>query len=132
MGFEVGEKVSGHVRLQPREVPPGINPEARDPGVFVGITSAVVPDEGDPFGQIFHARAHGNVFPLRINIPKGFAGLTQASAILIDQILAWDNSLFRQEIGMLPEYLIEEVKAALKDFLDLWNFYTVHGHKVKF
>lgn len=61
----------------------------------------------------------GDAFPLRINIPADIAGLTQTSDILIDQILAWDNSLFRQELGMLPENLIEKVKAALADFLDL-------------
>ncbi len=60
-----------------------------------------------------------DVFPLRVQIPKGVAGLTQASDILIDQLLAWDNSLFRREIGTLPESLIQEVKAAMKDFLDL-------------
>lgn len=61
----------------------------------------------------------GDVFPLRVRIPQGIAGLTQQSDILIDQILAWDNKLFRQEIGILPESLAEEVKAALNDFLDL-------------
>ncbi len=60
-----------------------------------------------------------DVFPLRIKIPQGVAGLSHASDVLVDQILAWDNSLFRRELGMLPEDLIEEVKAALKDFLDL-------------
>lgn len=61
----------------------------------------------------------GDAFPLRVKIPKGTAGLTHASEILIDQILAWDNTLFRQELGELPDALIEEVKAALLDFLDL-------------
>ncbi len=59
-----------------------------------------------------------DAFPLRVRIPHGVAGLTHPSDILIDQILAWDNSLFRQELGVLPEGLIETVKAALKDFLD--------------
>jgi len=60
-----------------------------------------------------------NAFPLRINIPKGTAGLMHSSDIIIDQILAWDNSLFRSEIGVLPDLLIDEVKTALLDFLDL-------------
>jgi mRNA interferase MazF len=63
----------------------------------------------------------GDAFPLRIKIPQGIAGLTKPSEVIIDQILAWDNSLFRQELGVLPESLIEEVKIALKDFLDLDN-----------
>jgi len=61
----------------------------------------------------------GDAFPLRVRIPQDFAGLAQTSDILVDQILAWDNDLFRQEIGALPEHLIDEVKTALKDFLDL-------------
>lgn len=61
----------------------------------------------------------GDIFPLRVKVPQGTAGLASPSDILIDQILAWDNSLFRQELGVLPEFLIEEVKAALIDFLDL-------------
>ena len=59
------------------------------------------------------------VFPLRIRIPKQTAGLHKDSDIIIDQILAWDNSLFQKEIGLLPERLIEETKSALKNFLDL-------------
>ncbi len=61
----------------------------------------------------------GDTFPLRVTIPADTAGLTHTSDILIDQILAWDNNLFRQELGMLPENLIEQVKMALIDFLDL-------------
>src|SRR5258708_6461279 len=37
---------------------------------------------------------HGNVFPLRVRIPRDVAGIAVASDILIDQILAWDNRLF--------------------------------------
>jgi len=72
--------------------------------VVIPITSKITP---------------GNAFPLRVTIPKDIAGLVHASDLLIDQILAWDNTLFRQEMGALPEYLIEEVKAAIMDFLDL-------------
>jgi len=61
----------------------------------------------------------GNTFPLRVHIPQGVAGLSHPTDLLIDQVLAWDNSLFRQEMGVLPEYLIDDVKAALVDFLDL-------------
>jgi mRNA interferase MazF len=60
-----------------------------------------------------------DAFPLRVRIPKGICGLEADSDILVDQILAWDNSLFRKELGILPEALIERVKAALKDFLDI-------------
>jgi mRNA interferase MazF len=60
-----------------------------------------------------------DAFPLRVRIPKGTCGLGRESDVLVDQILAWDNSLFRKELGVLPEALVERVVAALKDFLDL-------------
>jgi mRNA interferase MazF len=60
-----------------------------------------------------------DAFPLRVHIPKGTCGLERESEILVDQILAWDNSLFHKELGMLPEALIEHVIRALRDFLDI-------------
>ena len=60
-----------------------------------------------------------DAFPLRIRIPKGTCGLERDSEALVDQILAWDNSLFHKELGMLPEALVERVIAALRDFLDI-------------
>jgi mRNA interferase MazF len=57
--------------------------------------------------------------PLRVRIPKGTCGLKRNSEILVDQILAWDNSLFQKELGLLPEALIEKVTSALRDFLDI-------------
>lgn len=60
-----------------------------------------------------------DAFPLRVRIPKGTCGLERDSEVLVDQILAWDNSLFYKELGMLPEALIEKVTAALRDFLDI-------------
>jgi mRNA interferase MazF len=61
----------------------------------------------------------GDAFPLRVRIPRGTCSLESDSDVLVDQILAWDNSLFRRELGLLPEALIESIKAALRDFLDL-------------
>ena len=58
-------------------------------------------------------------FPLRVRIPKGTCGLERDSEALVDQILAWDNSLFQKELGLLPEALIEKVTSALRDFLDI-------------
>ncbi len=63
--------------------------------------------------------APGDAFPLRVRIPRGTCGLESDSDVLVDQILAWDNSLFRRELGLLPEALIENIKTALRDFLDL-------------
>ena len=64
-------------------------------------------------------RTASDAFPLRVRIPAGTCGLESDSDVLVDQILAWDNSMFRRELGILPEALIENIKAALRDFLDL-------------
>lgn len=58
-------------------------------------------------------------WPLRVRIEAGFCGLTKDSDLLIDQILAWDNSLFVSHIGELPEVLIKKTKLAIIEFLDL-------------
>jgi len=60
-----------------------------------------------------------DAFPLRVRIAAGTSGLERDSDILVDQILAWDNSLFRKELGLLPEGLRDLVRRALADFLDL-------------
>ena len=60
-----------------------------------------------------------DAFPLRVRIPMGTCGLERDSDVLVDQILAWDNSLFHKELGLLPDGLIEQVTAAVKDFLDI-------------
>ena len=60
-----------------------------------------------------------DAYPLRVRIPAGTCGISQDSDTIIDQILDWDNSLFRRELGLLPEALQEQVKQALSNFLDL-------------
>lgn len=60
-----------------------------------------------------------DAYPLRVRIPKGVCDLKQESDVLIDQILAWDNSLFRKDLGILPEAIQQEIARALLDFLDL-------------
>src|SRR4051812_2350787 len=47
----------------------------------------------------------GDAFPLRVRIPAHTCRLSQTSEILVDQILAWDNALFREDLGELPEAL---------------------------
>ena len=61
----------------------------------------------------------GNGFPLRVRVPKGTCGLKRDSDVLVDQILSWDNSLFRRDLGIVPDALQLDVKAALREFLDL-------------
>lgn len=61
----------------------------------------------------------GNAFPLRVPVPAGVCDLARDSEVLVDQILAWDNELFRTDLGLLPEALQLEVRRALLEFLDL-------------
>ncbi len=61
----------------------------------------------------------GATFPVRVRIPKSTGTLEKESDLLIDQILAWDNNLFRKDLGPLPEALRHQVQQALRDFLDL-------------
>jgi mRNA interferase MazF len=61
----------------------------------------------------------GNAFPLRVRVRAGVCRLAKDSDVLVDQILAWDNDLFRTDLGPLPEPLQDEVRRALLEFLDL-------------
>ncbi|HEX7407485.1 MAG TPA: type II toxin-antitoxin system PemK/MazF family toxin [Candidatus Binatia bacterium] len=63
--------------------------------------------------------AREDAFPLRVRIPAGVCGLARDSDILVDQILAWDNELFRRDLGSVPEAVQDEVRRALLEFLDL-------------
>ena len=60
-----------------------------------------------------------DAFPLRVRVPAGTCGLDRESDALVDQVLAWDNALFRQELGLLPDALQDRIRAALVEFLDL-------------
>jgi mRNA interferase MazF len=60
-----------------------------------------------------------DAFPLRVRIPAGVCSLPQDSDALIDQLLAWDNTLFRKDLGVLPEGIQQLIREALADFLDL-------------
>ena len=64
----------------------------------------------------------GDAFQLRVRIPQGICNLTKTSEALIDQILAWDNALFHEDLGIIPEALQETIKYALAEFLDLTDF----------
>lgn len=59
------------------------------------------------------------LYPLRIRVSSGIAGLDKTSDLLIDQIIAWDNTSFVEELGVLPEALQRDVAGALKEFLDI-------------
>ena len=61
----------------------------------------------------------GKQRPWRVRIPAVVCGLTRQSDILVDQMLAWDITLFRRDLGPVPESVRDEVKQALLEFLDL-------------
>lgn len=60
-----------------------------------------------------------SAFPLRVRVPAGVCRLAKESDALVDQILAWDNDLFREDLGVLPEAVQDEIRRALLEFLDL-------------
>ena len=60
-----------------------------------------------------------NAFPLRVRVPPGVCGLAKESEAVVDQILAWDNALFRRDLGELPEAISDDIRRAILDFLDL-------------
>lgn len=60
-----------------------------------------------------------DAFPLRVRIPAGVCGLSRDSDVLVDQMLAWDNALFRRDLGPVPEAIRDEVRRAVLEFLDL-------------
>lgn len=64
-------------------------------------------------------RTSDDAFPLRVRIPKGICGLESESDAMVDQMLAWDNALFRRDLGICPEAVQDRVRAAVREFLDL-------------
>lgn len=56
---------------------------------------------------------------LRVNIESNTVGLSEDSAIMIDQIRAIDNKRFIHKIGELPLDLIDKVEENIKIVLDL-------------
>jgi mRNA-degrading endonuclease toxin of MazEF toxin-antitoxin module len=60
-----------------------------------------------------------SAFPLRVRVPAGVCRLTREGNVMTDQILAWDNELFGEDLGPLPEVLQDDVRRALLEFLDL-------------
>lgn len=56
--------------------------------------------------------------PLRVALPKGCAGLSRASDILIDQIKAIDKRRLRSELGALTDPFLAELRTKLLAILD--------------
>lgn len=60
-----------------------------------------------------------DAWPLRIRLPKGVCGLSRDSDVMIDQIIAWDHELFKKDLGQVPDVFTKQIKAALREFLDV-------------
>jgi mRNA interferase MazF len=56
---------------------------------------------------------------LRLRIRKGIGGLAQESDLLLGQLIAVANESFRQEIGVLPDDLREEMERRVRIILNL-------------
>jgi mRNA interferase MazF len=104
------------VDLEPRV---GTKPGKQRP--CVAIQPSAFAEAGLPSTVILPVTTHvvPEAFPLRVRLPKGTCGLTGESDVLVDRILAWDNELFRRDLGPLPEALRDDLRSAVRDFLDL-------------
>ena len=56
---------------------------------------------------------------LRVDVEQGVSGLTQDSAVMIDQIRAIDNKRLIRKIGNLPYDLNGDIEENIKIVLDL-------------
>lgn len=104
------------VDLEPRV---GTKPGKQRP--CVAIQPSTFAEAGLPSTVVLPltTRLIAEAFPLRVRLPKGTCGLSADSDVLIDQILAWDNELFRRDLGELAEALQDSIRRAVSEFLDL-------------
>ena len=56
---------------------------------------------------------------LRIRLKKGQGGVSRDSDLLLGQVIAVANESFRQEIGSLPNPMMEEVENRIRIILNL-------------
>ena len=104
------------VDLEPRV---GTKPGKQRPCLAVQPTPFAVAGLPSTVILPLSTRLTDEAVPLRVRLTKGTCGLTAEHDVLVDQILAWDNGLFRRDLGELPEALQQDVRAALREFLDL-------------
>jgi mRNA interferase MazF len=58
-------------------------------------------------------------YPINVHVPKGVAGLSQHSTILLSQIRTIDKSRLGQKMGHLPASYLQQVDQAIKVSLGL-------------
>ena len=56
---------------------------------------------------------------LRFRLKKGQGGVSRDSDLLLGQVIAVANESFRQEIGALPNSMMEEVESRIRIILSL-------------
>lgn len=104
------------VDLEPRV---GTKPGKQRPCLVIQPTEFAAAGLPSSVGLPLTTHLVDDAFPLRGRIPRASAAGPKTATISIDQILAWDNALFREDLGLLPEALQGDVRAAMRDFLDL-------------
>ena len=56
---------------------------------------------------------------LRVSLPRGIAGNTEACEVMIDQSRAIDNQRFKRKLKKLPKPILREVKDKLRQLAEL-------------
>jgi mRNA interferase MazF len=56
---------------------------------------------------------------LRLRIRRGVGGVTKDSDLLLGQVIAVANESFRQEIGILPDDVLDEMEKRVRIILNL-------------
>ena len=56
---------------------------------------------------------------LRVQLPKGIAGNLVDCEVMIDQSRTIDNARFKRRLGVLPQPILDEIKAKLRTLADL-------------
>lgn len=101
------------------------NPRVRTkPGKLrpvVVLQSDIVNEAGYPSTVVIPTttRLIENAGILRLRIKKGEGGVRRESDLLLGQLIAVANESFREEIGALPEELMEELENRIRIILSL-------------
>jgi mRNA interferase MazF len=56
---------------------------------------------------------------LRVSLPKGIAGNSQACEVMIEQSRAIDNQRFKRKLKKLPKPILREVEEKLRQLAEL-------------
>ncbi len=101
------------------------NPRVRTkPGKLrpaVVLQSDIVSEAGYPSTIVIPltTRLIENPGIMRLRVRKGEGGLTRESDLLLGQLIAVANESFRQEIGVLPDNLMDDLERRIRTILSL-------------